>query len=242
MVPCPAAGDSIPSTSTLNFAAGDTVPAFTIAELVNGEVCVYSNSASNLIVDTFGWTPSGGGLRVKNPERVLDTRNRIWSNGPARSNEVVRVRVAGRGGVPNDSLAALLTVTVSDTTTSGFVTVWPCDAPKPDTSVLNFWPGAARANSALVGLSTVDGEVCLSAFTNNGSNVSLIADAVGWVPGSVSRGPVPQFTPSGAGLLDVASNFDVNQYITTGVGCPGVDGVGAVGELPDDLRVLAPGL
>jgi autotransporter family porin len=191
VVPCPATGGSIPPTSTLNFAAGDTVPAFTVAALVNGEVCVYSNSASNLIVDTFGWASSSGGLRVKSPERVLDTRNGIWSTGPARSNDVVRVRVAGRGGIPNDSPAALLTVTVSDTTTSGFVTAWPCDVPKPDTSVLNFWAGAARANSVLVGLSTTDGEVCLSAFTNDGSTVSLIADAVGWVPGTVSRGPVP---------------------------------------------------
>jgi len=191
VVPCPASGGSIPPTSTMNFVAGDTVAAFTVAALVNGDVCLYSNSVADVIVDTFGTAPSGGGLRVKSAERVLDTRNGIWSTGPARSGAEVRVRVAGRGGIPNGSLAAMLTVTVSDTTSSGYVTAWPCDAPKPDTSVLNFWPGSARANSALVGLSTSDGEVCLSAFTNNGSNVALIADAVGWVPGTVSRGPVP---------------------------------------------------
>ena len=191
VVPCPASGGPIPSTSTLNFAPGDTVPAFTVAALVNGDVCVYSNSASDLIVDTFGWSPAGGGLQVKSPERVLDTRSGLWSTGPARSSEVIRIRVAGRGGIPNESLAAMLTVTISDTTSSGYVTAWPCDVPQPETSVLNFWPAVARANSVLVGLSTTTGEVCLSAFTNDGSNVSLIADAVGWVPGTVSRGPVP---------------------------------------------------
>jgi len=191
VVPCPTSAGSVPPTSTMNFATGDTVAAFTITTLIDGEVCLYSDSVADLIVDTFGSAPSGGGLRVKSPERVLDTRNGVWSTGPALSGDVVRVRVAGRGGIPNESLAALLTVTVSDTMSSGYVTAWPCDAPKPDTSVLNFWPGSARANSVLVGLSTGDGEVCLSAFANDGANVSLIADAVGWVPGSVSRGPVP---------------------------------------------------
>jgi autotransporter family porin len=191
VVPCPAAGGSIPSTSTMNFAAGDTVAAFTVAALVNGDVCVYSDSAADLIVDTFGTASSTGGLRVKSPERVLDTRNGVWASGAAGSGAEVKVRVAGRGGVPNESLAALLTVTVSDTSSFGFVTAWPCDQPKPDTSVLNFWPGSARANLALVGLSTVSGEVCLSAFQNNGRPVALIADAVGYVPGNVSRGPVP---------------------------------------------------
>ena len=156
VVPCPAAGGSIPSTSTMNFAAGDTVAAFTVAALVNGDVCVYSNSAADLIVDTFGTAASNGGLRVKSPERVLDTRNGVWASGAAGSGAEVKVRVAGRGGVPNESLAALLTVTVSDTSSFGYVTAWPCDQPKPDTSVLNFWPGSARANLALVG--TLDGQ------------------------------------------------------------------------------------
>ena len=191
VVPCPANGGSAPATSTMNFAAGETVAAFTVAALANRDVCVYSSSAADVIVDTFGSAASNGGLRVKNPARVLDTRNGVWATGPARSGAEVRVRVAGRGGVPNDSVAAMLTVTVADARSSGYVTAWPCDAPKPNASVLNFWPGSARANSALVGLSAKNGEVCLSAFTNNGSSVALIADAVGWVPGSVNRSPVP---------------------------------------------------
>ena len=191
VVPCPSSSGSVPATSTMNFAAGETVAAFAVAALANRDVCVYSSSAADVIVDTFGSAASNGGLRVKNPERVLDTRNGIWSTGPARSGAEVRVRIAGRGGVPNDSLAAMLTVTVADARSSGYVTAWPCEAPKPDTSVLNFWPGSARANSALVGLSTKNGEVCLSAFTDNGSSVALIADTVGWVPGTVNRGSVP---------------------------------------------------
>ena len=215
VVPCPASSGSTPATSTMNFASNDTVAAFTVASLVNGEVCISSDSSSDLIVDTFGTASSAGDLRVKGPERVLDTRNGIWSTGPAASGAEVRVRLAGRGGIPNESLAALLTVTVSDITSSGYVTAWPCDAPKPDTSVLNFWPGSARANSVLVGLSTTSGEICLSAFTNNGSNVSLIADAVGWVPGSVTRGPVPAPPTPPAPTVPPSPS---GRFVTLGVG------------------------
>jgi autotransporter family porin len=221
VVPCPASGRAAPTTSTMNYASADTVAAFTVATLTNGEVCFYSDSRADLIVDTFGSAPSGGGLEVKGPARVLDTRNGIWSAGPARSGADVRVRVAGRGGVPNSSRAALLTVTVSDTNSAGYVTAWPCDVRKPQTSVLNFWPGSARANSVLVGLSTGEGEVCLSAFTNNGSNVSLIADTVGWVPGTVSRGPVsappaPAPVPSPSGRF---ATLPVGTALPSGAEC-----------------------
>jgi hypothetical protein len=191
VVPCPAGAAPAPSTSTLNFLAGDTYAGFTIAALAGDELCVFSSSAGHLIVDTFGWAPATGGLRTKAPERVLDTRNGIWSTGPAMSNADVRVRVAGRGGVPNESAAALLTVTVADTRSAGYVTAWSCDVARPNASILNFTAGAARANSVLVGLSVATGEVCLSAVSYDGSPVSLIADAVGFVPGTLSRPPVP---------------------------------------------------
>ncbi len=193
MFPCssPSASAAMPSSSTLNFQAGDTVAAFTTTAMSGGEVCAYSDADTEFIVDTFGWLPATGGLRVKDPERVLDTRNGIWSTGPARSGETVRVRVAGRGGVPNDAAAALLTLTVADTAGAGYVTVWSCDGAQPNASVLNFWPGAVRANSALVQLGATSGDVCLNAVSFNGTPVSLLADAVGWVPGTASRPPVP---------------------------------------------------
>jgi hypothetical protein len=190
--PCPASpgAGSSPTASTMNFQAGDTVASFTMTALTGGEICIFSDSPTHVIVDTFGWLPANGGLRVKQPERVLDTRNGIWSTGPAASGEVVRVRVAGRGGVPNESAASMLTLTVTDATSTGYVTAWSCDSARPDASVLNFWPGAVRANSALVQLAA-SGDICLYSWSSNGSPVNLIADTVGWVPGSVSRGPVP---------------------------------------------------
>jgi autotransporter family porin len=223
VVPCPAAGGAPPSTSTLNFAAGATVAAFTVATLVGGDVCVYSSTTANLIVDAFGTVSSTGGLRGTSPQRVLDTRNGVWSSGPAQSNAEVKVRLAGRGGVPNSALGALVTVTVSDTTSDGHVTAWPCDAPKPDTSILNFSPGSARANLAIVGLAATSGEICLSSYTNDGSSVALIADVVGYVPGSVDRGPVPPppVSPPPSGGSGGFVTLPVGSVLPSGAECAG---------------------
>jgi hypothetical protein len=218
--PCASANNSgsSPTASTMNFQAGDTVASFTMTALTGGDVCIFSDSATQLIVDTFGWlpAPSSGGIAVKDPERVLDTRNGIWSTGPARSGEVVRVRVAGRGGVPNESAAALLTVTVTDARSSGYVTAWSCDGAQPNASVLNFWPGAVRANSVLVAVSASSGEVCLYSQSSDGSSVNLLADAVGWVPGTFSRPPVPAPPAPPAGRF---TTLPVGAALPTGAQC-----------------------
>lgn len=208
LFPCSAAGGAgwTPSSSTVNFGASETVASFTTTALSTGDICVHSSAETELIVDTFGWLPAAGGLKVKDPVRVLDTRIGLWSTGPARNGETMRLRVAGRGGVPNEAAAAMLTLTVTDAGGFGFVTAWSCDGAAPDTSVLNFWPGAARANSALMTLSVSTGEICLRAFSSNGTPVSLIADAVGWVPGSITRPPVPPApTPAKFTTLPVGS-------------------------------------
>ncbi len=60
-------------------------------------------------------------------------------------------------------------------------------------SVLNLRPGLLRSNLSLLSLAA-DGTVCLYAYTVDGSPVHLVADAVGWVPGTVSR-PAPPPDP-----------------------------------------------
>jgi autotransporter family porin len=135
--------------------------------------------------------PNSGGLRSVDPARLLDTRNGTWSTGIAASGATVRLRVAGRGGVPNDAAAALLTIAATGARGNGYVTAWACDESMPVASVLNARPGATRSNIALVKLSKTSGEVCLYTKSAGGAPVHLVADAVGWVPGGESRTPPP---------------------------------------------------
>ena len=184
-------GGSVPDASTVNFRAGEVVPNFTFATLAGGDVCFRSSVATHILVDSFGWSSGTAGLRGLQPARVLDTRDNTWSVGPAQSGATLELRVAGRGGVPNDAAAALLTITADSITGDGFVTAWPCDEPMPTASVINLWAGTVRSNLALVKLSATDGEICLRPTLYNGTSITLIADAVGWTPGGPSRGPVP---------------------------------------------------
>jgi autotransporter family porin len=178
--------------------------------LTSGKVCLRSSVATNVIVDTFGWSSNSGGLRALTPARILDTRQTAaWPYGVAVSpGAPLALRIADKGGVPNDASAALLTVTVDNAPSSGFVTAWPCDQPQPNASTLNLFQGVLRSNLALVKLSAVAGTVCLAVSTINGAPVHLIVDAVGSLTGGPARSaPPPDPAPptTGSGTLPPGS-------------------------------------
>ena len=70
-----------PNTSSLNYTAGDIIANF-VATSGNGtgEICVYSYSLTDIVIDISGWFSIGQGLHSTQPQRLLDTRNDI---GPA---------------------------------------------------------------------------------------------------------------------------------------------------------------
>ena len=82
------------------------------------------------------------------PARLLETRpglstvdgqfNGVGVRGAGSVTELV---VAGRGGVAVDASAVVLTVTVTEPVGAGFVTVFPCGAPRPLASNVNFVAG-----------------------------------------------------------------------------------------------------
>ena len=180
-----------PLASTVNFRAGEIVPNFTVVALSGREVCLFSNVATDLVVDVFGWSAGTAAVRTMSPTRLLDTRDGTgWTSGGARPDLTVTLRVAGRGNVPNDAAAVLLTLTATGGTSGGFVTAWPCDQAMPLASVLNLRPGYLGSNFAYLPLSAA-GTVCLYASTNDRSPVHLVADAVGWETGGPARQPPP---------------------------------------------------
>lgn len=186
-----------PHASTVNFRDGDVVPNFTFIPYRNGRVCVYSSAATDLVVDSFGWSTNGGDVRLATPTRVLDTRvGDGWTGGPADPSRTVVLRIAGIDGVPLDAQGVLLTLVATDATADGYVTIYPCDRKRPVASILNMRAGSIRANLAMVPLSDADGTVCLWAYTADGSSVGLVADVVGWTLGGPLRAPAPTTTTS----------------------------------------------
>ncbi|MCA1835561.1 MAG: hypothetical protein LC721_04180, partial [Actinobacteria bacterium] len=59
---------------------------------------------------------------------------------------------------------------------AGYLTAWPSDAPRPNTSQLNYGAGQAVANAAMVKLAA-DGTISLYA---SGGPVDLIVDVAGY--------------------------------------------------------------
>ena len=82
--------------------------------------------------------------------------------------------------------AVVLNVTVTDPLASGFVTVWPCGAPLPTASNVNFVAGQTVAN-AVVSQVGVGGAVCVSSNTG----VDLVVDVQGYFTGAAYTGITP---------------------------------------------------
>lgn len=75
--PC---GESRPLASNLNYVKGDVVANNVIAPIgKNGEVCVYSSTGADVVVDISGWFAGTGanGFVGATPDRLIDTRKGV---------------------------------------------------------------------------------------------------------------------------------------------------------------------
>ncbi len=188
--PC---GAPRPLASNVNFKTGDVVPNAVLAKIgEQGSVCVYTNAAVDLIVDINGYVPAGGSLGSVVPARALDSRpggatvdGQYSGIGRQPAEAVVRVPVAGRGGVPTDAAAVMLNVTAVQPDGPGYLTVYPCGAPRPLASNVNFKTGDVVPNAVLAKIGE-QGSVCV--YTN--AAVDLIVDINGYVPAGGSLGSV----------------------------------------------------
>ena len=165
--PCSGA---VPNTSTVNYAAGEARPNNTIVGLSAGRMCIYSDAATDVLVDLVGsFGPTGLGYQPTAPVRVLDTRRDVaLSPGEAVG---YSVSAAGLGSqVPG---AASVNVTAANHLAPGYVTTFDC-VTRRDTSTLNQQVGQATANGAIVPLAGL--QSC--AWTFGGGD--LIVDLNGW--------------------------------------------------------------
>ncbi|MEO5842659.1 MAG: hypothetical protein ABIQ73_12735, partial [Acidimicrobiales bacterium] len=156
--PC---GGLLPLASNVNFVAGQTVAnSVTVAVGAAGRVCVYTSTATHLVVDVTGaFSPGQGtGLLVAGlvPSRLWDSRGALK---PA-AGSVRELVVVGQGGVPLDATAVVLNVTVDGPDATGFVTVFPCGGLLPLASNVNFVADQTVANAVTVAVGVV-GRVCV---------------------------------------------------------------------------------
>lgn len=172
-----------PIVSTLNFAAGETVPNGGSVPLDDdGGLCVFSSATADLVIDLNGFYGSKGAGRFAavTPSRLMDTRASIAA-GRIIAGTVTSLRVAGVDEVPEDASLVSLNVTSVNPADAGFVTVYPCGAAVPTASSLNPVPGSVKPNVVLAPVG-IDGMVCFFSSTD----VDLIVDITGYIDDSAS--------------------------------------------------------
>jgi len=198
-------GANLPTASNLNWVAGETVPTLVSVGLgTGGKVTIYNGlGMADAIVDLEGYfAPSGGGSAGQFvpvvPARITDTRaasgqpNHGLTLGPGVT---LQVQVTGVGGIPASGVTAVvLNTTVTDTTTPGFLTVFPTGASSvPVASNLNWMAGVTVPNRVIVPIGT-GGQV---SFFNGLGAADVIVDVNGYFTDSSGTGAsfVP-LTPS----------------------------------------------
>lgn len=192
-------GVARPLASSINVdAAGLTIANLVTVPIGTGDtIDMYSLMTTDLVADVQGYymptvAAKSGLFRPVTPVRLLDTReqNPIHA-GPLASGEQIDVDVAALAGLPSDATAAALKITVTESTASGFWTVFPTGTTRPTASNINvFGAGSTIANQVLASLTSGHATV----FSQTGGQ--LIIDLVGWFTGpSAPLSDVGLFVP-----------------------------------------------
>lgn len=161
-------------------------------------------------------------LVTVDPVRLIDTRNA----SVVPSSTAIDVDVAG--AVADRATAAIVNITVTDSSGAGYITAWPAGTERPIVSSLNFTSDAgAEANIATIKVG-LDGRISFYAS----SDVHLIVDLLGYytpVSSPVAQGRFVALSPTR--VLDTRSR-------PTKVEPNGRVRVPLAGKLPVDLGTV----
>lgn len=197
-----------------------------------GRICLYTQYATDLIVDITGWfVPTGARLHEMTPTRVFDSRtgNSLTGlpKGKLTKGTTVRVPIADYY-MPGDAVGVAATITITNAETDGWITAYPCGAPRPATSVNNVLAGRDRGVAAYLGL----GQSALCLYTD--ITADIVVDITGcFCPDPPAQSPaVPSIPLSaltstrvadsrsgpGAGILPAGSQrrYDLSTIVAPG--------------------------
>jgi uncharacterized protein YkwD len=164
---------------------------------------------------------AAAGLTAINPVRLIDTR----ATGAIAGGGTFAFKPTDRVAAAAGSQAVAVNITVVDAKGPGFVTVWPCDASRPEASSLNHEAGETKANSTTVAVGA-DGRVCV--YSQSGGH--FLVDLSGYYKANSGLRYTPQ-APVRA--LDTRKNG--SQIQTARFKVPGGAGAAAI-----NVTVTAP--
>ncbi|MGW6786649.1 PKD domain-containing protein [Streptomyces sp. NPDC054987] len=178
-----AEGTEQPTTSNVNFEAGQTVPNLVIVPVGKNGYVELANRGSqsvDLIADVTGYftRTEAGGYTPVTPVRFVDTREGLGTaRGQVPGQQTFGTRIGGLRGVPEGVTAVALNVTVTNPREAGHLSVFPGGGTVPITSNVNFTAGQTVANAVIVPVGK-DGSISVRNGAWAGTDV--IVDVVGY--------------------------------------------------------------
>ena len=186
------AGATQPTASNLNWPASPTTrPNRVIVPVgTGGQISVFNRFGStDVILDVNGYftdaTASGNFFTPTVPVRLADHQ-------AVGANSSFNLAIAGVSGVPVGAKAAVLNVTVSETTAASYLTAWPTGVTMPLASDLNWVAGQVNPNLTPVSLGT-GGQ---ASFYNLAGTVNVSVDLDGYFGGQAPNTVTVSETPS----------------------------------------------
>ncbi|WP_411150853.1 protease pro-enzyme activation domain-containing protein [Streptomyces sp. A30] len=169
-------GATRPTASNVNWSAtGTTIPNLVVVPIgSDGNVSLYVHGTSHVIADVSGYfSTSGSAFHTVTPLRLLDTR----TTTALGAGKTLALQISGRDAIPSTGVkAVVLTVTVTGTTGSGYLTAWADGGTRPTASNLNWVQGKTIANQVIVPVGS-DGKVDFYAS----STTQVLADVAGYI-------------------------------------------------------------
>ncbi len=172
-----------PNSSNINWSAGMTVPNLVYTPLSPDGSASFYNSTGNthVLVDVVGWFSYDGPLvyHPLTPKRLVDTRSGLGGMGSTRLGPATTRAADLTGGtttVPEGAAAVIVNTTVTQTSSGGFLTVWPAGTARPTASNLNWTTGRTVPNL----VSTKVGSGGLVSVFNAAGLTHVLMDVNGW--------------------------------------------------------------
>lgn len=187
-------GSAQPLASSLNFGQGEVVAnrvAVPVGPCPGGSggcVTVFNYSGrADVVLDVGGYygdgsSTAGGRFTAATPLRVCDTRGISASNltvcaGQSFSGgSVLRLQLGGQDGIPLNASAVVMNITVTGSSTAGYLTAYPGTDPQPLASDVNFTATQTVPNLTVTALG---GDGTVSLYSPCGA-CDVVVDVVGY--------------------------------------------------------------
>lgn len=191
--PC---GSTRPEASSLNYNTGNIVPNAVLAKVgTNGNVCIYTSVATDILVDASGYYSDSSTFVSLNPARVFESRtnaaptvdginSRIGQLGGGKWTPITLTN-RPTAGLPATVASAVLNVTVINPAAGGFLSLVPC-------STAGTFPGASNVNfeggQTIPNMVIANATVPMCIFTDVTTDVAV--DVVGYFATTTGYAPL----------------------------------------------------